>query len=347
MNDIKVAIVTGASSGIGLALARALLDRGADVNAENHDGKSPLELAAWEGGIEVLRTILEYHPDLSRSGAAACYTAAEHGDADRCDLLLAHGAEPDLHTEIMLGRLDRVRSLLDHQTSLLNVHDRRGRTPMDVAAEWGRPEIADLLLARGASVNLVQAAGLGMPDRVKQLVESEPGSVNPADGSETPLMAAARHGQLSVIEYLLGQGADVQLGQTEYIHRVLPIHVASAEAVEPLVAAGADVNAPYRGFTPLQRALSRGNEELVDALRRHGGLKYLYLQCAAGRLEMVERLIQLGADVNEPDDQGRTPIALALAKDSDSEIRDPAIRARYAAISDLLRQHGGKEPAAQ
>src|SRR5438093_10643283 len=32
------------------ALAGALLDRGADLDALNHDGKSALELAAWEGG---------------------------------------------------------------------------------------------------------------------------------------------------------------------------------------------------------------------------------------------------------------------------------------------------------
>src|SRR5262249_13383060 len=157
-------------------------------------------------------------------------------------------AEPDLHTEIMLGRLDRVRALLDREASLLNARDRRGRTPMDVAAEWCRPEIAELLVARGAAVNLVQAAGLGMLGRVKQGGERDPVWVNPADGRGTPLMAAARHGHLEVIDYLLSHGADVHLGQTEYIHRVLPIHVASAEAVAPLAAAGADVNVPYRGF---------------------------------------------------------------------------------------------------
>src|SRR5438270_5920615 len=37
------------------ALAGAMLDRGAGIDALDHDGKSPLELAAWEGGTEVLR----------------------------------------------------------------------------------------------------------------------------------------------------------------------------------------------------------------------------------------------------------------------------------------------------
>ena len=247
----------------------------------------------------------------------------------------------------MLGRLDRVRTLLDSDPALLDARDKRGRAPLDIAAEWCRPEIAELLIARGATLNLLQAAGLGMLDRVEQWIESDPSAVNPADGSETPLMAAARHGHLEVIAYLLSHGADVHLGQAEYIHRVLPIHVAAAAAVDPLVGAGADVNVPYRGFTPLQRALSRGDQDLVEALRRHGGLKHLYLQCAAGRLELVERLIPLGADVNEVDDQGGTPLAIVLAKANDPEIPDPAVRARYAAIADLLRRHGGKESAAE
>lgn len=323
-----------------VALARVLLDHGADVNAENHDGKSPLELAAWEGGTEILGAILEYGPDLARSGAAALYTAAEHGARDRCDLLLEHGADPDLHTAIMLGLEERVRALLDADPSLRNARDRRGRTPLDIAAAWGKHPIAEVLIARGASVSLVQAAGLGMLETVQQQVESDPAVVNPSDGSETPLMAAARNGQVTVIEYLLARGADVHLGQAEYVHRVLPIHVAAAASVEALVAAGADVNVPYRGFTPLQRALSRGDHELVEALRRHGGLKHLHLPCSGGREAEVEQMIRLGADVNEADESGRTPLDHALAKAEDPEIRDPAARARYAAIADLLRRHG-------
>jgi ankyrin repeat protein len=253
------------------ALAGALLDRGAAIDTPDHDGRSPLELAAWEGGAEVLRLLLERGADVSAFGAKALYAAAEHFAADRCNLLLATGAEPDIHTAIMLGMPDTVRALLDADPSLLNARDKRGRTPMDVAAEWNNPAIAELLIAWGAEVNLVQAAGLRMLDRVKALLAADPGAANPKDGSRTPLMAAAQGGHVAVIDYLLSQGADVHLGQVEYVHRVLPIHVAAAGAVDALVAAGADVNVPYRGFTPLARALSRGDTELAEALRRHGG----------------------------------------------------------------------------
>lgn len=322
------------------ALAGALLERGAEVDARNHDGAAPVVLAAWEGGAEVLRVILAHGPDLTRDGAAALYTAAEHLARDRCDLLLAAGAQPDLHAAVMLGLRDRVAALLDADPAALEARDRRGRTPLDLAVEFHQPETAALLVDRGAAVGLVQAAGLGMLHRVRALVEADPAAVNPTDGSLTPLMAAARSGAGEVMEYLLAHGADAGLGQVEYIHRILPIHVAAPAAVPVLVAAGADVNLPYRDFTPLQRALSRGDAPLVEALRSAGGLGRLYLACRRGDLEMVWELVAMGADINEPDEQGVTPLAHALRKAEDPAVPDPAARARFAAIGELLTDAG-------
>lgn len=329
-----------------VALARVLIEHGADVDAEDHDGRSPLVLAAWEGGIAVLQTLLEHRPDLSRSGAPALYTAAEHGARDRCELLLARGAEPDLHTAIMLGLAARADALLDADTSQREARDRRGRTPLDIAVAFHQEAISNQLIARGAVPNAVQAAGLGMLETVQRQIDADPRLLNPTDGSETPLMAAARGGYVPVMEYLLAQGADVHLGQVEYIHRILPMHVASAAAVDTLVAAGADVNAPYRGFTPLQRAHSRGDAALVEALRRHGGAGRLHLACHWAQPEQIEALIGLGADVNERDEQGRTPLDVAVAKAADREIHDPEVRARFAAIAEVLRGHGAVEGGA-
>src|SRR5262249_6021730 len=180
---------------------------------------SPLELAAWEGGIDALRLLLNRGADVDRFGARSLYTAAEHFAADRCQALLAAGAAPDLLTPIMLGMAGRARTLPDPGPSLLHSRDLRGRTPMDVAAEWNRRDIADLLVARGAALDLVQAAGLGMLPHVAALLAADPAALNPADRSRTPLMAAAQGGHVEVIDYLLSQGADVRLGQVEHVHR--------------------------------------------------------------------------------------------------------------------------------
>ena len=92
----------------------------------------------------------------------------------------------------------------------------------------------------------------------------------------------------------------------------ISIHVAvksgNIEAVKQHLAAGTDVNAKSKGYgwTPLFYATSGG-----------------------GQKEIVELLIAEGADVNAKDDDGETPLGLA-------------IKLRYRELADLLRKHGGK-----
>ncbi len=80
-------------------LARALLDHGADVSAvgyeNNHEMTPPVVLAAWEGGIDVLRLLLERDADpdgRSSNGVTPLSTAIRHGKEDRVALLKEFGA---------------------------------------------------------------------------------------------------------------------------------------------------------------------------------------------------------------------------------------------------------------
>lgn len=71
----------------------------------------------------------------------------------------------------------------------------------------------------------------------------------------TPLHWAARHGQVSVVQRLLGEGA--RIDAREHMGRT-PLHLAAManqrDTVELLLARGADINAPDRwGVTPLRR----------------------------------------------------------------------------------------------
>jgi ankyrin repeat protein len=331
-------------------LAEVLLEHGADANALGWTGEeecTPLDLAAWEGTLQCVQMLLEHGGDPNRSarrawqGSSALYTAAEHGRQDKSELLLRFGASPDIHSASMLGIVDALSRLLDAEPSLINARDFRQRTPLDCALHFGQTKAAEFLIQHGASMNLVQAAGMGMLDRVRQFIEADPRAVNPADGGETPLMAAARNGRLEVMRVLLEHGADMHLGQKEYFHTIWPIHVASATAVPLLAAAGADLNQPYRGYTPLHRALSKGDQELSRALALHGGMKRFYL---AGHLhvDLVESLINHGADVNETDEHGRTALDYALANQKRTAAGSPTTSKRFAALADSLRQNGAK-----
>ncbi|HEX5322291.1 MAG TPA: sigma-70 family RNA polymerase sigma factor [Capsulimonadaceae bacterium] len=264
------------------ALAQVLIENGAAADAkawdDNHQWTTPVVLAAWEGGAEVLRVLLENGADpnliledgIGENGSAALYTAAWHGKMDRCRLLIAHGARVGARAAVMLGVAGDVDRMLGSDPSLARARDKRGMSLMDYAAQFGQGEVADLLSARGSSINLEQAAGLGLLAEVRRMLEADPARVDPTDGSRTPLMAAAHGGHIQVMRYLLDQGANVNLGEAELTHTILPIHVAVAAAVPVLVAAGADVNIPYRGYTPLRRAMENGDLELAEVLCSYG-----------------------------------------------------------------------------
>ena len=88
----------------------------------------------------------------------------------------------------------------------------------------------------------------------------------------------------------------------------------------------------------LQGAASKGNKEAIELLLTHGadvnernsyGLTPLHFAAAAGDKEIIELLLAHGADVNAATKDGKTPA-------------DIAANYKYQDVVDLLRQHGGR-----
>jgi len=131
----------------------------------------------------------------------------------------------------------------------VNVKNDFGFTPLLKAAQFGRREVAELLIAKGADVN---AKGW--------------------DG-RTPLHLAVLRSSNEMAELLIGAGADVNAksdsGST-------PLHGAALrgnkEVAELLIANGADVNAKTDdGKTTLDLAILRKRTETGALLHKHGG----------------------------------------------------------------------------
>ena len=131
-------------------------------------------------------------------------------------------------------------------------------TPLHLAAEFGREDLAELLIAGGANVEAWNGR------------------------QETPLHTSATYGRPAVAKLLLARGADVNArdrgGKT-------PLHAATAglggestvrarvEVAKLLLAARANVNArDPGGFTPLRAAMSsrHRNTEMLDLLFAYG-----------------------------------------------------------------------------
>lgn len=145
-------------------MAKALIDRGADINKQNTISDSPYLYAGAQGRTEILAYMLEHaEPNLfvhNRFGGNALIPAAEKGHIDNVRLLLADGREnidfqnnygytalieavglregTELYQEI-------VRVLLDNGADQ-HIKDNSGRTAMDYARQNGYTEISNILL---------------------------------------------------------------------------------------------------------------------------------------------------------------------------------------------------------
>ena len=82
-----------------------LLRAGANANAANRYGVTPLSLAATNGNAAMIEALMKAGADANatpREGETVLMTAARTGKADAVKVLLAHGADPNA-SEAWLG----------------------------------------------------------------------------------------------------------------------------------------------------------------------------------------------------------------------------------------------------
>ncbi len=95
--------------------------------------------------------------------------------------------------------IDRVRALLDAQPSLVNATWDWGggdyESALGAAGHTGQVEIAELVLARGARIELHAAAMLGWLDVIKAAVAAQPGAENILGPHAIPVHSHARTGE--------------------------------------------------------------------------------------------------------------------------------------------------------
>ncbi len=151
--------------------------------------------------------------------------------------------------------------------------------------------LALCLAASAGAQELLEAVKTGDLDKVRLIVEREPGVVNvPNPNGETILFAAiAPGGRAEIVEYLITKGANVNQMNNFYM---APLHLACRrglplETVRLLVEHGADVNAvsKYQG-RPLDMAHERGDASVIAYLTSKGAvlttLEFETFKLAAG-----------------------------------------------------------------
>ena len=201
-----------------------------------------------------------------------------------------------------------VKRMLVAEPQLARARNEKGQSALLLTAYGGNKELCDALLAQGVPLELHEAAALGRLERVKELVESEPGQAKGYSPDGFPIMAlAAVFGHVEIAEYLFGKGADINAAATNGTgYNALTGAVASGHTavVSWLLANGADPNYRYgAGYSPLLTA------------------------AANGHLGILSILLAGGADLHAKTNDGKTALNFAQERG-------------HAEVTEFLRSHG-------
>lgn len=197
------------------------------------------------------------------------------------------------------GDVSLVKELLERDPRLLGARDRLGNTALILAVDSGHREVAELLLRSGVRPDIYEAAAIGETELVAELA-GEDASVLDSYSPEgfTPLALAAHFGHEETVGFLLARGANVNSASKNELG-VTPLHAAlygrRVGAVKSLLAHGADVTA------------RRGGKNFPRA-----GWTALHYAAGYGLVELIAPFLECGADVNARDDEGRTPLLVAV-----------------------------------
>lgn len=295
---------------------RTLLKGHADVGARQPDGATALHWAAHWDDVETADMLIRARADVNAAnvlGVRPLYLACENGSAAMVERLLAAGAAPNaalpsgetpLMTASRAGSVGAVKALLARGADVQSHETADGQTALMWAVAEQHSEVVRLLVEAGADIRARSS--------VRHRENTTVGMVD--EGGYTPLLFAARQGDLASAQLLLTAGADANdtapLGTSAL---VVAAHSGHGTLAAFLLQKGADPNAAGAGYTALHVAIVRGDLDLVKALLAHGA-------DANARFTKGSKAARQGKQFDVPQTfVGTTPFFLA-AKFADARI---------------------------
>lgn len=308
--DIDLQLLEAAKAGDMEVVKKLIAAHPHAVNCRDLDGRhsTPLHFAAGYNRVAVVEYLLQHGADVhakDKGGLVPLHNACSYGHYEVTELLIKHGACVNvadlwkftpLHEAAAKGKFEICKLLLKHGADA-NKKNRDGNTPLDLVKE-GDQDVADLLRGDAA---LLEAAKKGNLARVQKLATAENINCRDTQGrNSTPLHLAAGYNNVEVAEFLLENGADVNVQDKGGL---IPLHNASSyghiDIAALLIKYNTSVNAVDRwGFTPLHEASQKGRTQLCSLLLAHG------------------------ADPTMKNQEGQTPLDLTTADDVRALLQD-------------------------
>ncbi|PQV64478.1 Ankyrin repeat [Abditibacterium utsteinense] len=331
------------------ALLKILLDAGAKTNLKNNRGDLPLHIAlrrrddsmenrisySYGGYTEyrqpqsdesavprgTLIAPLTAKSDINakdRFGLSPLLLAIEARDQESRDLIIERAPKMDSTTQLFdaaaQGNLAILKDLLLKKPFLTYFRLADGTTPLHVSALWGTLGAAQLLAQKGADVNARDSRG-------------------EAPLHETlarPTGLFARRAK-NMEAFLLEKGANadaLDANDTSPLFRA--VKSGDMELIAPLIAKGVNVNARDKsGQTPIFALMAKESDLKIVALlidkgaslnlRPPSGASLLSRAVQTQRTDLVQLLLDKGADAKAKDSEGRSPLGALLYSGGNGE----------------------------
>ncbi len=308
---------------------KLLIRNNAKVDIKNGNEKTPIEIAK-ERGRGRIRTFLEDGGELRTNEVSLTWLdkelikAVEMGNLGEIRELIENqdanidvrnpkGKSTLLHLAAKIGSYDVVELLIEKAPDLLNAKTVHLNTPLHVAIQEGQYDIVELLIEKGADVNAKNVHG------------------------NTPLHVAVMHGQITIIEFFLrkkAEGLNVDL-DIKNNKKETPIELAEKRnsiIITKLLSGefASRKKPPTELDVELLEAVKTGNLEEVHKLieedpdvvhaRTREWSTPLHVAIQAGHYDIVELLIEKGADINAKNINGNTPLHTAVSQEQTTMI---------------------------
>ena len=294
-----------------------LLDKGSDPEQADGSGEAPIHAASASGVDAVLKVqhLIQINPASvnvkNRAGITPLFDACGYGQADVAELLIKHGAQHDvtdvdgnlaLHDACgsQVAAVVKVQLLLDCNSDYVNRQNNDRDTPLHIASDRSSHDLVRYLLKRGARADILNsdqdlalhkacASELDACAKVRTLVAIDAAHVNATTQNDvTPLHIASQSGSYELVSLLLESGADVDARDAD---GELPLHLACQSAVDA---------------TRKVRRLLRVDTSHVNTTSAAARTP-LYHACAAANLDVVQLLLERGAQCDVTDSDNRMP----------------------------------------
>jgi uncharacterized protein len=286
---------------------RALIDKGADVNARDSSGKTALMYAAGRDHLDILTVLLQRGADVNAktidatpkwlNGWTALMYAGNHGNCNAVRVLLDGGANAN-------ATADDGASVLMQATGCRD----------DIVGAVQRTD-ADFAKGNTGAMGLASAALSGDARAVRSLLDKGADVNAKTNDGGTPLMFAAVMGHVDVMRLLIERGADINArNNTGDTALLLVIENASdADAMRALVALRGANRGTLGGAPEPIASIVRvllDNRADVNATNDNGATALMY---AAQRCDevTVHLLLDMGAKVNVKTNAGVSALMIA------------------------------------